>query len=91
MREESRLVTGQARQAMLFHGLMMSGAFIFITLDLFVRVINILSPMLGTILGMINITVMSVFLLLFIACCLWGALSCIQEQNFRYPIVGQLK
>lgn len=91
MREESRLVTGQARQSMFFHGLMMSGAFIFITLDLFVRVINYLSPMLGSILSMINITVMSVFMVLYVGCCLWGAHQSLKDQSFRYPIVGKLK
>ncbi len=88
LREESRTVVRQARQAMTFHALMMAGLLAGILLELLSKILRILSVNLGGLLSGINVTLITLFYLGYAAICIHGALRCFSRQTFNYPLLG---
>jgi uncharacterized Tic20 family protein len=89
LREESRFVVRNARQAMMFHGLMMAGLLIWMMLEWFSRIIGVLSPALSSLLSQLNNLIVTIFLLSYVAICLAGSARCYSGRPFRYPLVGR--
>lgn len=89
MREESRQVVRQARQAMTFHTLLMGGLLIWMLLEWFSRLIKQLSPTLGNLLMGLNGAIVTGLLIIYAAVCLLGAARCLSGQPFNYPLVGK--
>lgn len=88
LREESRPVVHQARQAMIFHFLMMGAILISIMLEWLSRIIGVvLSLKLKFFLSTLNWWMIMVLLAVYGLICLYGFVRCLFGQPFRYPLV----
>ena len=89
MREQSRTVVRHARQAMIFHLLLMSGLLVWLLLDWLTRIIGVFSPSISGWLMQINNLILLVVLLAYVTICLIGFARCFSGQDFRYPLLSR--
>lgn len=87
LREESRYVVRHARQAMVFHTLMMATLLVYILIELVVEVLRVLSPALGTGLHRVNTVLFVAVLVAYWSVCLFGAWRCLRGHDFHYPLL----
>lgn len=88
VREESRVVVTQARQAMIFHVLLMAGLLVWLLLGLLSRVVWALSPTLGGLLDNLNLLILALLLVAYVAVCLYGFARRLSGLPFAYPLLG---
>ncbi len=89
MREESRHIMLHTRQAMVFHALMLTMTLAYLVLEMLVRVLSVLMPLVGRGLHAFNTALFLVMLAAYISICLWGAYRCFSGRDFRYPLIGR--
>ncbi|MCE5230928.1 DUF4870 domain-containing protein [bacterium] len=89
MREESRYIVRHAREAMIFHSLLMAATLVFLISELLRRLIAVLSPAIGSFLHNMNITIFMTVVAVYWVICLLGAWRCFSRQNFHYPFIGR--
>jgi uncharacterized Tic20 family protein len=87
LREESRAVVSVARQAMMFHSLMLVVLAAWMILEMLAKVVRVISPALGGVLSHLNSLIILLVLLLYVLICLYGALSAFRGIAFRYPLI----
>ena len=88
-REESRRVGVQARQAMVFHALLMTAALAYLILEILARILDVLAPLAGGPLHVVNQVIITVIYILYVGVCLWGSYRCFSGKDFRYPMIGR--
>ena len=87
MREESRTVVYHARQAMMFHSLLMVVLVAWIMLEMLAKVLNVLSPLLGGLFHHVNTALVCGVLGIYVIICLLGFLRSRAGQAFHYPLI----
>src|SRR2546423_1916961 len=86
LREESREVTRQAREAMIFHCFILTALLVWSLVDQIIRLMRLLLPMLlCDILHWSNNVLMFLLYAAFAAICVWGAGRRLQGEPFHYP------
>lgn len=87
MREESRLVVHHARQAMVFHSLILAGLMLWVLIELLCRVLAILSIYFSALLSSLNDLMVAGLIAVYVTTCLYGAWRCMSGRTFQYPLV----
>jgi uncharacterized Tic20 family protein len=87
MREESRLVVAQARQAMAFHALLLLALLAWMAMWLLAQLFSVLSPTFGHWFMNVNNAIMLISYLLYAGVCLAGFARAMSGRLFRYPLV----
>ncbi len=89
MREESRYIVRNAREAMIFHSLLMAATFVFLVTGMLGRLIGVLAPAVGAFLNELNMTIFYAFVAVYWAICFYGACRCFAQYEFHYPLIGR--
>lgn len=88
-REKSRHLVGQARQGMLFHGVLLAALLVWIVVELFVALLSFLLPPLGILLHLLNSIIVWVLVAAYAAVCIWGGTRVWAGEEFNYPFIGE--
>lgn len=89
MREESRYVVRNAREAMMFHCLLMLITLVFLVADILRRLMGVIIPPLGSLLWTVNMIIFAAVVVAYWATCLYGACRCFSNLQFHYPLIGR--
>lgn len=89
MREESRYVVRNAREAMIFHSLLMAATFVFLVAGMLGRLLGVLSPGIGSFLNELNMVIFYAIVAVYWMICLYGAYRCFSQDDFHYPLIGR--
>lgn len=89
MREESRHIVRNAREAMIFHSMLMAAALVFLVSEMLGRLIGVLAPGIGSFLHELNMTIFLAVAMVYWAICFYGACRCFSQNDFHYPLIGR--
>ena len=87
LREESREVVGHARQAILFHGILLMVALVYMIVGFLSKILQFISAALGQTIDRMNDVIFYGLLAAYIGICLYGAVQCLHGLAFRYPLI----
>jgi uncharacterized Tic20 family protein len=83
-RDRSRYLRTQARQATIFHVMLLAALLVWLFIALLTRLFGFVSGFLGGVLGFINGVILTFLLLGYVLYCLWAALRCLEGETVRF-------